>query len=490
MRSWAIALVLVAGLGAQQRLPLPDAAARAAVQTEVLDVLASVMVQASPGPLASDRLLVVAAEPVRSSALRYELLEQAQRCAHAASDIAAGLRVAAAMEGTFAVAGVRDACLARFEAEARVPVQTIVGAYLDAALQTLEGDAMSFAATLARARRLAVTDEPLGLRVHAEEAATDLEAMRRAYERMCSAPGDAALGRRYRALYRGDWQAALADPGNGEDRMARTLRSKITARGEPHDLVALAHAGEQWLSECQHEREAVVQRNLHRRAMRLLLPMALVDTEDVVAGDGEPATEHFEADEIERVRRLLDQATAQAVTASVGSLRFASAADLERLLIVGGAWRVFGGRLFGRSLGPDVATRATTKFAFGRIDCVTVRGGIQSGDGLNLRIATGSVNILFNWEVADQNHFYFGDAWQMTAPRLLQAGREHTIELRQLDETVVVRVDGQQVATGPGHLDGPVTVYPALGSEIFVRAIDVVGDVDVGKVVTGAGTAR
>ena len=45
-------------------------------------------------------------------------------------------------------------------------------------------------------------------------------------------------------------------------------------------------------------------------------------------------------------------------------------------------------------------------------------------------------------------------------------------------------------STGPGRLDGTVTVYPALGSEIFVRSIEVVGDVDLGTVVTGHGTSR
>ncbi|HEU4420704.1 MAG TPA: hypothetical protein VFT55_17325, partial [Planctomycetota bacterium] len=62
--------------------------------------------------------------------------------------------------------------------------------------------------------------------------------------------------------------------------------------------------------------------------------------------------------------------------------------------------------------------------------------------------------------------------------------------LRQLDDQVVVCLDGNQVETGPGRLDGTVTVYPALGSEIFVSSIEIVGDVDLGTVVAGPGTAR
>ncbi|MEO6594299.1 MAG: hypothetical protein ABIP94_06065 [Planctomycetota bacterium] len=121
-------------------------------------------------------------------------------------------------------------------------------------------------------------------------------------------------------------------------------------------------------------------------------------------------------------------------------------------------------------------------------------GGIQTEVGLNFRIAVGPVNILFNWEGADQNHFYFrdegGERVQVTEPRLLRAGREHTIVLRQFDEDVLVFVDGAEVARGRATLAGTVCVYPAIGSEIFVRSIDIVGDVDLGRVVTGPDCTR
>ena len=69
--------------------------------------------------------------------------------------------------------------------------------------------------------------------------------------------------------------------------------------------------------------------------------------------------------------------------------------------------------------------------------------------------------------------------------RRLRPGQEHVIRVRQVGELVAVTVDGEPIALGPGTLSGSVSVYPAVGSEIFVRAIDVVGDVDLATVVTG-----
>lgn len=468
---------------------MPGAVARAAVQSELLERFASIMVAQPRDASAIDRLLAAAAESARSPALRYELLQQAMRCAHAAGDVAGGLRVATALVEGFVVHGVHEAFLVGVQAGGRVPNQKVAAGCLDAAQQLLERDAAAFTAVLACARRVAVSDVPPGLHDCVESAAADLEAVRAAWQRVRAAPHEQGLALAYRTSYRAEWPERVETVGDGTDAVARILRSKITARTEPRDVVALARAGEQWLSRRQQTPDAIAQRNLSRRAMQLLLPMASIVPKPADAADPAPGPV-IEPAEVERVRRLLDQATEHAIARGVGSLQFAAGADLDRMLITGGAWRVEQGRLLGRSLGPDVATRATARFAWRRIDCVTFRAGIQSADGLNLRLAVGNVNILFNWEVADQNHFYFAETVAHTAPRLLKAGREYAIQLRQLGDEVVVCLDGCPVATGPGRLEGTVTVYPALGSEIFVRSIEVVGDVDLGTVVTGHGTSR
>jgi hypothetical protein len=480
---WTAAAVLgvAAAPCAQARLPLPDAAARAAAHGELLDVIAAIQVQ--PGAAtAVDRVLAAAADPARNAALRCELFEHALRCARAAGDVLAGLRAADAFEAAFAVDGADEQLLERFASEGRAPAQAIAGACLDAAWKLLDADAPAFVVRLAQARRLAAADAPRGLRAAVEAAATDLETMHTVAARVRAAPDDQKLALRYRTHYRGDWPERVEDVGDGTDRVARGLRSKIEARTAPRDVAALARVGELWWSLCAQEQDPIAQRNLSRRAMLLLQPMAMFDPADA---DPRPETA-----EVERVRRLLTQATARARAPGPGSLRFADAADLGRMFITGGEWRVEGGRLLGKSLGPDVATRATAAFAWRRIDCITLRAGIQSDDGLNLRLAVGTLNILFNWEVADANHFYFGEGFLTTSPRVLQAKREHVIELRQLDEQVAVCVDGKRVALGQARLAGTVTVYPALGSEIFVSAIDVVGDPDLGRVVTGPDRAR
>lgn len=476
--SWAIAGIVTASLSAQ-RLPVPDPAARAAVQDDLLERLAAVMAPGAPdAPSAVEQLLATAAEPGTSPALRFELLQQAMRCARAAGDATAGVRAASRLEAGFVVDGASEAFLVRFVRESRAPAQTTVGACLDAAQQLVEHDGAGFATALTHASRLAAADVPPGLAAQCEFAANDLAKQRAVHQQVLAKPDDRALALRYRAFYRGEWPDRIEELGEDQNRIARMLRSKIEARAEPRDLVALARAGEQSLSQCRLEPDPLAQRHLSRRAARLLLQMACAEPPPVA-----------EAAEIERVRRLLDRATADALAPGVGSLRFAVPGDANQLLIVEGAWRVEGNRLFGRSLGADT-TRATAKFAWRRIDCITFRAGIQSADGLNLRIAVGPVNVLCNWEVADQNHFYFGQSLQVTQPRLLQQGREYTIQLRQLDDQVVVLVDGRPVAQGPGRLGGTVSIYPALGSEIFVSSIDVVGDVDLGRVVTGPDLAH
>jgi hypothetical protein len=61
----------------------------------------------------------------------------------------------------------------------------------------------------------------------------------------------------------------------------------------------------------------------------------------------------------------------------------------------------------------------------------------------------------------------------------LTAGKLHTIALHRTDTGIVVCIDDRPWCTGIGTLDGTVSVYPALGSEIFVREILVDGDLEV-----------
>ena len=104
-----------------------------------------------------------------------------------------------------------------------------------------------------------------------------------------------------------------------------------------------------------------------------------------------------------------------------------------------------------------------------------IRGGIQSAAGLNFRCKAGDVNLLLNWEVEDQNHLWQNGACHRTSPRVLEQGKEHTILIFSDGASAHVCVDQQHLYTVRGMLAGTVSVYPSLGSEIFVREVLVDG---------------
>ena len=434
-----------------------------------------------PAAGACDRLIARAAA-ADSPVLRFGLLKQAIRCAFVAVDVPAGLRAADVLAAEFVGDAVHSKFLADLEAKGRAAPQTLVVGYLTLATRAGTDDA-AFERTIAELLRIALRDEPPGLNEFVRVASDELQQVRRARARL-PAPGEPEPAR-LRAFYFGEWEPLLAEQDADDDRVGLAVRSKIRARGLEGNVQDLARAGERWLSICRDEPDSLAQRHLRRRAIELMLPMV----RDVRGADA-PAHTTEELQEQERVRRLVDQTTALAAEPGVGVLRFANDADLSRLLITGGEWSVAEGELRGRSLGQEVATRATSRFAWKKIDAVTIRGGIRSADGLNFRVAVGPVNVLLNWEVADENHAWFGDSRMTTSPRALRTGNEHTIVLRQCGDDVTVAVDGKELFAAPAQLCGTISVYPAIGSEIFVRSIDVVGDVDLNTVVTGPGVAR
>lgn len=69
--------------------------------------------------------------------------------------------------------------------------------------------------------------------------------------------------------------------------------------------------------------------------------------------------------------------------------------------------------------------------------------------------------------------------------RWTAARRQHELSVLDIADTVLVMVDGRAICSVPGHLEGTVSVYPALGSEIFVKQIRVRGEPDLRTPVTG-----
>lgn len=487
---WCLTLVTASSGTAQRRQPVPRPDAVAATQGALLDELARVLWQGAAAGENVDRLLARAAATEVPSPLRYALAGQAARCAVLAGDVPTALRVADSLAEIFTIVrdDARADALRAFEAEGHVPSQLLAGAWLAEAERQLEGDLASFTASVSAAERLAGADQPRGLAALVSHRAADLRAMRAAFERCQAAPDDAARRGRYRAFYRGDFAGGLPDlraPQAGGERVARVAANKRNAHRDGDDPLMLVAVAEQWLSVAADETEPIARRNLWRRSFALLGDAYLATCPMMLGNE-------FEVSEPERARlqRLFDRAgelMAEADDAFVQ--RFAGPDDLGAMQITAGEWRVANGTLIGRSTGE--ATRATLPWAFARIASVTIRGSIRSAGTLNFRVAVGPCNALLNWELDDVNPIWFGDMEQRVGPRAMSADREHAIHIRQLGEWIAVFVDERLLALGPGQLAGTVSVYPALGSEIAVRQIEVIGDLDLGRVVRGpSGTAR
>ena len=182
-------------------------------------------------------------------------------------------------------------------------------------------------------------------------------------------------------------------------------------------------------------------------------------------------------------RQLASVIAALADRDGVTRLRFASAEALRQLAVAPDTWSIADGLLVGVARKPD--TYATHRCAFAEIRSVVIRGGIRSAAGLNFRLAVGGVNVIFNWEVQPQNHLWSGGVQQTTSPPALTPGQEHTIALHAVGGEVLVLVDERLWFTARGALAGTVCVYPALGSEIFVREILVDGELECSGPVAG-----
>lgn len=154
-------------------------------------------------------------------------------------------------------------------------------------------------------------------------------------------------------------------------------------------------------------------------------------------------------------------------------LRFDRDDQRDQLAYTNGRWRVQNGELVGTAEGNN--NFATHRVRFSTMNAVVLRGGIRSAAGLNFRCKAGDVNLLLNWEVEDQNHLWLHGASYHTSPRALEQGKEHTILIFNDGNRSHVCIDDRHYYTVPGMLAGTVSVYPSLGSEIFVREVLVDG---------------
>jgi len=172
-----------------------------------------------------------------------------------------------------------------------------------------------------------------------------------------------------------------------------------------------------------------------------------------------------------------------APSASATTFRFEKATDLHAWVAYGGDWSVSDGQAVGRSLHPqsDRYSWLTCRTAYSNIERVIVHASLDESSPHNLRLGVGAVTVILNWEMADNNlvHYIGSDA-RVAGRRALVPRRESEIIVESIGTgadrhgrlVVVDRVLWED--EGP-PLVGTVTVYPALGSTIRIRDVEITG---------------
>jgi hypothetical protein len=168
-----------------------------------------------------------------------------------------------------------------------------------------------------------------------------------------------------------------------------------------------------------------------------------------------------------------------AVSDGKHDIRFSSSSVLRNFRSTHpGAWRVEDSEAVGTSPGKGVTCELTYDKHFKSIRKVLIQGRIVGPRNENFRLAVGPIHLIFNWELADQNHFRNGRARTVLPGHALTAGKTHSIAVSQEKECVVVSVDNREVYRTEATLAGTVTLQAAEGSTIAVSRIVIDGDVD------------
>lgn len=171
----------------------------------------------------------------------------------------------------------------------------------------------------------------------------------------------------------------------------------------------------------------------------------------------------------ESCQKIIKLAAQLCTNDGVSRLRFQDDKKLSQLAYANGDWSTEEGQLIGKAQGTK--NFATHRISFSRANAVIIRGGMQSESGLNFRCKAGDVNLLLNWEVEPENHLWLNGACHRTEPRALTQGEEHTIAIFSDGANAHVCINNKHMWTVNSCLAGTISVYPALGSEIFVREI-------------------
>jgi hypothetical protein len=477
MKHYSVLMVVALGIQESRRStlsPVPEPAALAQARQSVRALFGS---ESRPHGRAARRAMaerfLAHAEGNDDPLLQYALLTEAKDLAIAAVDVACASRVIDAVARRFAldVLVLRAETLKALSLEPEAPAVELCSAWSSLADQALAADAYDLADE--SARRAATHAERAGAATLAWAAAqatrtgATLAAYRPVHE--CFRRAVAGQGTRsenhvvgsFLCFVRGDFARGLpllatSDAGELVDLAAADLQPDKTAE-QRLGLAARweSAAGPEGSTRAAHVRGRAL--FWYRSAVPLASGLLRL-----------------------RAQKRVDELTEQIETAPTRSrVRFTSP-DALRYVVTTGDWRLEGSRLVGVSHQDDGACTLATFFA--SIDEVVVRAAIVPPSTQNLRIVCGAHLALFNWEMAAENHFYFGrENVGVTRPHALQPGKLHEIVFRQTAAGVDVLIDGNKHQTLPGKLRGTVTVKPSVGSTISIKEIHVTG-VDVPSV--------
>lgn len=156
------------------------------------------------------------------------------------------------------------------------------------------------------------------------------------------------------------------------------------------------------------------------------------------------------------------------------TLQFATAEDLDAWQIRAGHWRVERGAAVGKQVGAEYSYM-TWPVHYGAIASVTVRGGMVGPRGKEFRVAVGHVSAIFNWDMGNVNVMRNGCLGENVTPAALTADREHVIRFVQDGPLVRVTVDDNEIWQARTQMHGTVTIYPAVGSTIRIRSVEIRG---------------
>jgi hypothetical protein len=441
-------------------LPIPTVEARTRANSAALQALADHLVDMGGGDnvWGAQFQLQVAAQKSPDPAVRFLLLEQAIGLAERRGNVAAALSAIGALAHNFAI-DERASSLALFQrlrdGSPTTRVTAALGALEMAERAAATGEANDMLRYHDAALRCALHGDDLAVYEYARDRIAWLHDCQAAFATLAGAsPTEAEAGAAGQALARLLAANAGAAPCRAE--LAALLPAWPTDLPDDFDnlpLDALATLAGSAPNE------------MVRTCLRRFAISRLADGWDEL-DDG-----------ARRQRSAAIVATLAQLphTRGVHRLTFRNPGDEATLVRNNGDWSVRDGLLVGATTGTH--NFATHRLCFGAVRSVLVRGGIRSDAGLNFRMHVGDFSLLLNWEVAPENHLWLGGERNAKGPPALVAGRENAILFVQAPgDRVHVCIDDTPWWTVPGRLQGTVTVYPALGSTIFVREILVDGD--------------